>query len=265
MKIIISRQEIQAALLFASTDESRLVLNSLLIEARSGKTPLIIATDGRRLAVIESQAEQINCEPCDGEMVLRSDFLKPICALNKTIGGKLFPWIGFETQECSKRVQVEFLGGNLFLEAHDNALVEGDYPNWRATVPDKSEIRQPVSELAVNAMLIADFVKVAKFIGRDDTGLRMNLAGPGHAMEVNIPSAPHFYGLIMPLETKDPANFQPEFIGMGTKVEPSTRATSREKSSSESSVTISSAKSSVTLSADGFKKLATLSGKLIAK
>lgn len=59
MKIIVSRNELLAALIFSSDDETRFVLNGVCVEVspRSLK-PTLITTDGRRLAVIESQAEQ---------------------------------------------------------------------------------------------------------------------------------------------------------------------------------------------------------------
>ena len=50
--------EIKAALLFASQDESRYVLNGVNIRTRGNLPPVLVATDGCRFCCIESQADQ---------------------------------------------------------------------------------------------------------------------------------------------------------------------------------------------------------------
>ncbi len=50
-----------AARLFASTDESRYILNGVLVEVR-GSDALLVATDGRTMAVICANFE----EPAEG-------------------------------------------------------------------------------------------------------------------------------------------------------------------------------------------------------
>lgn len=116
MKIIVSRQELQTALLFASKDDSRFTLCSVCIETSpSYHKPNIITTDGRRLSVIQSQAEQpVDYDTASTEqMLLTSDFVKAIVALSKALGGKIFPWIQLTNTNVSSQVFVELVGDKL--------------------------------------------------------------------------------------------------------------------------------------------------------
>lgn len=187
MKIILSRNEILAALLFTSDDEARFVLNGLCVEVNPDARPVMVASDGRRLAVIESQAEQAEVFTEHYQMLLRADFLRPICALSRAFGGKLFPWIEFESKPGSKRVSVTFIGGKCYFEAEENALIEGTYPDWRKVVPDKNVPRTQINDLGINAAYVADFVRAGKALDAKTTMIQMNLVGEDSAIEVKIP------------------------------------------------------------------------------
>lgn len=215
MKIIVSRHELRAALLFASNDESRLVLNSVLLEAFPGKKPLLVSTDGRRLAVIETEAEQAETPNTAGQILLRSDFLKPICALSQAVGSKLFAWIAFEANGGSERVSVEFIGTKTFLEVETNAMVEAEYPDWRKVLPPKrAKERAGITELGINAEIMADFARAGKLLGADPPLLAMNLAPRSEAIEVRITAKPNFCGILMQADVHVDAEFQPEFTAI---------------------------------------------------
>lgn len=215
MKLTFSRQELLAAMLFTSEDESRYVLNGVCLKYRPDAKPIAIATDGRRLTVIESNQEQEhNSESGESEIVLRSDFLKPLCALNKAIGGKLFPLITIETKRGSKRLMIHMAGGKFYLEAEDGALIEGQFPNWMVCIPPKNQKRQPIAEVGMNAELVGDYAKAVKLLEATSSIVQMNLVGKEQQIEIRIPAVPNFYGLLMQCKLQEGVDYQPEFLGI---------------------------------------------------
>lgn len=214
MKIVVSRRELLAALLFASTDETRYVLNGVLLEWHPEKDrPVIVTTDGRRLAVIESEAHQEDvCEDAHS-MLLRADFVKPICSLSRAFGGKNFPWIVFENKPGSKRVGVRFVesGSRCVLEVEENGLIEGAYPDWRKVLPKRGK-GEAINELGLNSDYVGDFARAAKFMEASSPLIQMNLVGKEGAVEVRIPAVPNFYGLVMQCKLNEDTEYQPEFL-----------------------------------------------------
>jgi len=217
MKLTFSRQELLAAMLFCSDDDSRYVINGLCLQYKPGQQPTVISTDGKRLVVIESAAVQDDKDPGEvlpRQIVLRSDFVGPICALNKALCGKLFPWITFGSKLGKTRVTVEMVGGKFFMEAEEGALIESEYPNWSAAIPPKGQKRDPISELGLNASYVADYAKAAKVLEASSPHIQMNLVGADHQVEIKLPAVPNFYGLIMQLRLDEGTEYQPEFFGI---------------------------------------------------
>jgi hypothetical protein len=214
-KITVSRNELMAALLFASTDESRCTLNGVLIEGHAGVTahPTIVATDGRRLAVIETVADQQDGDSMEEHtMLLKSEFVKPLCALSKALGGKNNPWIQFSNNPGSKQVAVAFIGSQCVVDVEDGALIDGVFPEWRMIVPSKKAKREPINDLGLNAEAVGDFAKAAKIMEASTPIVQMNLVGKEQAIEVRLYSLPQFYGIIMPCKVDDSVDYQPEFL-----------------------------------------------------
>lgn len=269
MKIIVSRNELLAALLFTSSDESRYVLNGVCVEVRTGtEKPTLIATDGRRLAVVQSQAEQPEVFDCDYQMLLRADFLRPICALSRAFGGKIFPWIEFESKAGSPRVLVSFIGGKFFFEAEENALIEGAYPDWRKVVPDRSLPRAQINDLGLNAAYVADFVRAGKALDAKTPMIQMNLVGEESAIEVKIPGVECFYALVMPCKVDKTVDYRPEFLGIvkDFPVKAPAAAVPAEKPAGAPADSLEPAPttSSVTLTSETLSKLQTLGSALRA-
>lgn len=211
MKIIVSRQELQAAALFVSNDESRFILNGVCIEAKPNKAPVIVATDGRRMVAIESKAEQAEEFHVEHSLLLRTDFLKVIVAFSKARGAKLFPWIALDNNPGSKRLEVSIVGVAAGCWVDQGALIEGEFPNWRKSVPAKSARREPVNEVGLNAEMIGDFAKAAKFMEASSPTVQMHMAGKEGAVEVKLAGLPEVYGLIMSSKL-DEVEYQPEFL-----------------------------------------------------
>ncbi|MCH2205796.1 MAG: DNA polymerase III subunit beta [Lentisphaerales bacterium] len=103
-----------------STDETRHVLNGILLSIREG-TLTAVATDGRRLALIETVLD--SSEVVDGDTILPS---KAVSELQKLLSdaGEVKISLGdtralFETNNTVMRTK----------------LVEGTYPNYRQVIP----------------------------------------------------------------------------------------------------------------------------------
>lgn len=231
MKATITRQELLTALLFASTDESRYVLNGVCLSARRNK-PILVSTDGRRLCVIETTAEQpVESDGDDREIVLRGEFIRAIAALSKAVGGKLFPWIEIQNKPGSQRVQVSIVGGKCFLESEEGALIDSDFPNWRQVVPSKRAPREPVSEIGLNTEYVGDYAKAAKILECETPIVQMALVGKESAIEVKLIGRPNFYGLVMQCKLQEGTEYQPEFLGIVRdfpKPEPATEPEEKE-------------------------------------
>jgi hypothetical protein len=214
MKIIISRQELQAAKLFASTDDTRYVITGVNIEVAPGKLPVVVATDGRRVVAIETVAQQDQEFQSEHSILLRPDFVAPICALSKAFGGKLFPWICFDNNPGSSRVTVTLIGGSITLHVDAGALIEGQFPNWRLALPAKRQRREPITDIGLNAEFVGDFAKASKILGADSALIQMNLVGREQQVEVKLKSLPNFYGLVMQCKLDDSVEYQPEFVAI---------------------------------------------------
>jgi hypothetical protein len=219
MKFSVLTAELQAALLFAGTDETRAAINGVRIECLGGKgsLPVLVATDGRRIAIIETQAKQFN-DFGEFELVLSRDFLKPFLVFAKSLA----PTIIIEPHP-PKRVIFEFREKKCVIDSEEGALVESRFPKWRQVLP--SGKKEAVDKIGVGAEYIADFYKVGKLFDLEVPVLQLRLYGATGAIEVKIDTRPQFYGLLMPCKTNEASDEQPEFLGMGkeleiTKVEP---------------------------------------------
>lgn len=113
----------------ASNDETRQVLNGALFAFRDDKLT-VVATDGRRMALVEQEVEF----PKDAEV----DIIIP----SKTIG-ELIRTLGdagtIKILLTEKQVAFEF--GTMLIVSR---LIEGNYPNFRQVIPAQSEQRIPV-------------------------------------------------------------------------------------------------------------------------
>jgi DNA polymerase III subunit beta len=113
----------------ASTDETRFVLNGVLLSFKAGKL-VMVATDGRRLALAEREVEFAKDDELD--MILPS---KAATELMHTLQdeGPL------RIQASANRIQFEF--GHIVLSSK---LIDGTYPNYRQVIPAQCEERVAV-------------------------------------------------------------------------------------------------------------------------
>ncbi len=116
-----------------STDETRYVLNGILFSFKDNALTMV-ATDGRRLAMVEQELEF----PQSQEI----DIIVPTKAVNEL--SRLLE----DTGEVSIRVtgsQVGFDLGNSLLVSK---LIDGNYPNYRQVIPGDSKERIPLEREA---------------------------------------------------------------------------------------------------------------------
>jgi DNA polymerase-3 subunit beta len=109
-----------------STDETRHVLNGVLLSFKAGKVT-VVATDGRRLALVEHEMEF----PKDSEV----DMILP----TKTVS-ELLHVLGDEGEMriTGKETQILFEFGGIFVASK---LIEGTYPNYRQVIPAQCDER----------------------------------------------------------------------------------------------------------------------------
>lgn len=113
----------------ASSDETRHVLNGELLSFKGGKLT-IVATDGRRLALVEHEVEF----PADAE----TDVILPTKAINElvhTLG------VEGEVKILVDETKATFEFGDVFIASK---LIEGTYPNFRQVIPNQCEERVAV-------------------------------------------------------------------------------------------------------------------------
>jgi hypothetical protein len=200
--------ELKAAMLFASNDEARFIINSVHIEVSPSKPqPIMVATDGRRLSVIETVATQDESNPCEAPfaLTLGVHFLKPLCAFAKAQALE----IAFDYHPA-ERIIARL--GKCVVDCEEGAVISGTYPDWRKVLPVGEKKRVP--HIGVNAEYVGDYAKAAKLLGVDAPIISVNLIGTSDAMEVRIEARPSFYGVLMPAKVEDRGEWQPEFIGL---------------------------------------------------
>jgi DNA polymerase III subunit beta len=110
----------------ASTDETRHVLNGVLLSFKAGKLTMV-ATDGRRLAMVEHEVEI----PKDTEL----DMILP----NKTVAELM------HVLKDEGELKIYGKENQIMFEMKDSLvaskLVEGTFPNYRQVIPSQSEER----------------------------------------------------------------------------------------------------------------------------
>ena len=151
-----------------SKDETRYVLNGVLLTIKN-KTIKLVATDGRRLAVMEKKLQ--------GETTINEQVIIPtktIQELNRLLGEEGEVKILFDEN------QVLFdLGGTLIV----SRLIEGDFPNYEQVIP--KEVKEKVV-VERNAFLSA--AKRASILtNQDSIAIKMDISKNRMAISKNTP------------------------------------------------------------------------------
>ncbi len=197
----IPKNEIQALLPFISHDEVRIALNGIHVELRRDDPyPILVACDGRRLAVLRSDGDwQGNC----GELFLPLDFLKQSLKFPLPKGGAN----RFTFQVIGSTVRTIVNEGHKLHVKLSRPIHEAElkYPKWRQVIPQVR--KQPLTLtdpcLCFNPRYMGDFEQAChKLAGKNFTGVKVY---PGkdetEPFVVRLGAYPSFYGVLMPMRT----------------------------------------------------------------
>ncbi|MBI4432359.1 MAG: DNA polymerase III subunit beta, partial [Candidatus Omnitrophica bacterium] len=151
-----------------SHDESRYVLNGILFSFKD-KGLKLVATDGRRLAIIEKAMEEIGS--------FKKDVIIPMKTtqeLSRNLGEE------GDVMFCFKENQVQMGLGSLFITSR---LIEGEYPNYEQVIPKKTK-----EELKINTQ---DFLQAARrasiLTSQDSQSIKINFIKDRMIITKNTP------------------------------------------------------------------------------
>jgi hypothetical protein len=175
-----NRDELKALLLIASSDSFRLYLSGIHFESTPDAV-IAVATDGHRMLVLrKTVAHNDIFAPIDG-FLTRAD----ADAMVKASGGL-------------KYLSLVADGENVrFGQVSAKLERQGNFPNWRAAVPEKysGEVAQ------FNAAYVGDFGRVNKLLGGDAKFTEIAHNGDGAAL-VNVYG--DAFGILMPMHADVP-------------------------------------------------------------
>jgi len=161
----------------ASTDESRYVLNGIFFSLKDNKL-ILVATDGRRLALCE---EELEVAPDN-----HADFILPTKAINELtrllqIGGDVEVKFTENQASFSTRSGTDGSVSAVLI----TKLVDGVYPNYRQVIPAEPLERVPLSrEEFLKALRLAEIMTTEKQNSVKLTFSRNQLAITANAPEV---------------------------------------------------------------------------------
>lgn len=157
-----------------STEESRYVLNGVLLSFKDDKLT-VVATDGRRMALYEQEVEFP--EQSAGDLVIPN---KTVNELVKTLGteGSIKIMVGDN--------QAAFAYGNLLITTK---LIDGTFPNFRQVIPSQCEERVSLErEQLLNAVRRVSLVNdktssITLAFDKDNLTISTQSAEVGEAVE----------------------------------------------------------------------------------
>lgn len=158
-----------------STDEARYVLNGIFFSIKEHKLTMV-ATDGRRLALVEEEVEV----PAESQ----TDFIVPTKAINEL--NRLLQANGQLEIKCSgNQASFNMRDEKGFSILLISKLVEGNYPNYRQVIPAESKERISLSrEELLQALRRAEFMTSEKANSVKMTFAKNNLAITANSPDV---------------------------------------------------------------------------------
>jgi DNA polymerase-3 subunit beta len=152
----------------ASRDESRYILNGVLLSFRGDKLT-VVATDGRRMALYEQEVEF----PKEAE----ADLVLPFKAVDELV----------KTLADEGSLKIHAVENQVCFEFNDmliiSKLIEGTYPNFRQVIPAHSEERIKLEREA----LLAALRRVSLISSEKSTAVKM--AFSKNRLEINASTA----------------------------------------------------------------------------
>lgn len=193
---------LKAMTLFQSSDETRFALVATsfeIVKAAGGHHQItLVSTDGRRLATYNAE---ILADTLWGELPDAAHIVVDLSGCKKL--PKVTP-VDMVTCEVFEK-RVEFVANSLRYTAERRDAMDGGsyFPEWRTIIPAGEP--EKTNQIMVNHGLLFDFGKAAKLVlGDKGTALNLRTYGEDAAISVQFPDHREFYGLIMPLKSKNP-------------------------------------------------------------
>ena len=210
MKITLTRNEIQAALLFASRDQTRYTLCSLHVEIKPELPPLLVTTDGRRLCCIKASCPD-ELPTVAESVTLDAEFLKQACQISSAAGRKN-NLIYIETD--GEKATATVIGAGVSF-SKDKGVLNGYYPGWKQVLPDLNQ-RKAINGISLNAHYLADYAKAKTLLGLRESSLQINFADDLSPVEIQFHGCDYFYSVLMPMKpeagTSRPLDFKSAFL-----------------------------------------------------
>jgi DNA polymerase-3 subunit beta len=140
-----------------SRDETRYVLNGVLFIIKPAYMR-IVATDGRRLAMVEEKAQAPKAQ--ERKVIIPA---KTIAELGKLLGDE------GDVRMCFGNNQVLFDMGNTKVVSR---LIEGEFPNYEQVIPKESKDRVIIKRVS----FLAAAKRAALFTNQDSLAVKMELS-----------------------------------------------------------------------------------------
>lgn len=152
----------------ASNDETRYVLNGVLLSFKGSKLT-IVATDGRRLALVEHEVEFPKEAEC--EMILPS---KAVAELVHTLADE------GELKIHKQENQIMFDYGDMILASK---LIDGTYPNYKQVIPTQCEERVAIEREG----LLTALKRVSMLTSEASSATKLNFSKNKLTITANTP------------------------------------------------------------------------------
>lgn len=203
----IKPNELQAVALASSAEEKRYYLKGVLCELYNDNTVGLIATDGHRLASINTQLG----ETVKDSFILAIDDVKKAVAMakaeQKTLGKRSGLQVVIRIYREGENLQVE-------LAIRDNVAigkiaggftakpVDGSFPEWRRVIPADNNNGDDAAcpAISFNGHYMASFANMANHLVETKISqLVIKATDKESPIKITMPDAPTFLGVLMPM------------------------------------------------------------------
>lgn len=188
-----SHDVLRKLLPFISSDETRYVLNGVLVECDPGENVRLVATDARRMIVHQPEWKH-SIQP--GMKPAR--FIIPKCMIDCVEGG--------DWRNDTDEITVDGFGvvrmtlGNLTIQAKS---IEGHYPEWQIVVPKVMPTAFPDRRFIGNAVFIRDMLDAVESLASPISGNAAQFVSEKGDMSPIICKYDHGFVIMMPMRDKD--------------------------------------------------------------
>lgn len=206
MKMNLLRTELEAALQCASTDGSRYVLNSVLVQYKPERPqPILVSTDGRIICIIESEATQPEPITTEGSFILSSEFVKELISMMKR--QRAADVVIERRQDENTKVHATIV--SLFMETTiTGKVVDANYPNWHQVIPTAKKRGTEAIGMMPKFLMMA--AKASKILFGKEVALKFEMIDELSPITITAEKVRNFYCVLMPCRTD--AEFGGQFL-----------------------------------------------------